>query len=55
MWRTLIRKIDNVRDLRRFWTEISKITGRRRKVKVETFKNENGKELKTREEVLVMN
>ena len=51
MWKDLVDKVDKRRNPREYWKEIGRMLGRKRKIKTEIIKNENGVELKTREEV----
>ena len=51
IWKKLIDKTDKERDPKRFWKDIGRMLGRKRKVWVEKLKNKNGRELKTKEEI----
>ena len=51
MWKDLVDKVDKIRNPREYWREIGRMSGRKTKIRTETMKNENGVELKTREEI----
>ena len=50
MWNKLVLKTDAERNPKNFWRQIGRMLGRRGKW-VESLKNENGRELKTGEEI----
>ena len=51
MWKTMEGKIDVRRDSAKFWKEIDRMMGRRRKGWTKNLKNEQGEELRTEGEV----
>ena len=51
MWKDLVDKADKRRHPREYWKEIGRMLGRKRKIRTKIMKNENGVELKTREEI----
>ena len=48
MWRELVNKIDNKKTPQEFWKDI---LGRKRNIRADRMKNENGVDLKTGEEI----
>ena len=51
MWRDLVTKVDTKRTPEEFWKDIGRMMGRRRKIRTEIMKNENGVDLKSGEEI----
>ena len=50
MWKELVAKIDLEKNPREFWKEVGRMMGRSKERPKEISKNENGMELRTREE-----
>ena len=52
MWRELMEKLDKEKDPKKYWKDIGRTLGRKKKPQVENIKNENEIELKTKEEIV---
>ena len=51
MGSSMVKKIDLERDLKKFWKEIGRMMGRKKKAVTELIKNENDEIMRTTEEL----